>query len=79
MPCRFSNKSNITLKKKSKFLKGEDAPAAHGMESYLDFIFPIWKKLFAERRVNYLDMSNAAPEFRHAVFKRIRRGELDNR
>ena len=30
MPCRFSNKSNITLKKQSQFLKGEDAPADHG-------------------------------------------------
>lgn len=79
MPSRFSKKSNITLKKKSQFLKGNEAPGAQGMESYLNDIFPIWKQLFKERKVNYLDMSNDAPELRHAVFTRIRRGELDNR
>ena len=79
MLCRFSKKSNITLKKNSEFLKGNEAPAAQGMESYLNYIFPIWKQLFKDRTVNFLDLSGESPEFRHAVFTRIRRGELDNR
>ena len=79
MPCRFSKKSNITLKKQSQFLKGNEAPAAKGMESYLNYIFPIWKQLFKDRRANFLDLRGESPEFRHAVFTRIRRGELDNR
>ena len=79
MPSRFSNKSNITLKKNSQFLKGKDAPEAKGMESYLNIMIPIWNKQFTERKVNFLDMRDAAPEFRNAILTRIRRGELDNR
>jgi len=79
MPCRFSKKSNITLKKKSQFLKGKDPLAARGMESFINFMIPTWKQQLKERVINHLDMSRNLPEFRHAVYTRIRKGELDNR
>ena len=78
MPCRFSKKSNITLRKSSPLLKGGLEAGAKGMENFLDTALPFWKREIKEGTFKDMELKTAIPELKHAIEKRFKSEGISN-